>query len=149
MRRMTIWKVQRKELSVCVLVWAARFHGAFTGEAKCRGSSGTKRRFLILCFPAWWVLAPGFWFCRGDRKKHWLVRWSGDSGASRESQAARNQSLLVVCFGGNTEDVTEELTARMSAATSFGSLSRGQISVCCSLWEPSQVTTQWLQAITN
>lgn len=86
MRRMTIWKVQRKELSVCVLVWAARFHGAFTGEAKCRGSSGTKRRFLILCFPAWWVLAPGFWFCRGDRKN---TGWSGGAGTLGLLEKAR------------------------------------------------------------
>lgn len=93
-------------------------------------SAGTTRRFIILCFPAWWVLASGFRFCRDDGKKPRLVRWSGDSGASREGQAAQNQSLPVICFGGRTEDSPRELAARLSAATSFCSLSRGQISVC-------------------
>lgn len=49
-------------------------------------SAGTTRRFIILCFPAWWVLASGFRFCRDDGKN---PGWSGGAGTLGLLEKAR------------------------------------------------------------
>lgn len=97
-------------------------------------SAGTTRRFIILCFPAWWVLASGFRFCRDDGKN---PGWSGGAGTlgllEKARQLRTRASRLSALVGERREDSPRELAARLSAATSFCSLSRGQISVCRSL----------------
>lgn len=84
MRRMKIWKVQRKR---------AFGLGPGLGSRIPRGihgvwgrSAGITRRFIILCFPAWWVLASGFRFCRDDGKN---PGWSGGAGTLGLLEKAR------------------------------------------------------------